>query len=265
MAQKSAGATANGDSVITACGGWTRATSAAKQRIIGTIDGLEKCGKDNFALTSPGPIGVLSLDLGLDGVVQKFQDKKEIWVAEHRVNVNKLKTECTMAEAAAIASEAWANIMRDYAELLVSGAKTAIIDTGTELWEILRMARFGKLEQVLPRHYGPVNAEFKELIRAAYDTDMNMWLLHKMKDEYANDKRTGDLKRSGMSDIGYLVQVAVRCWRDDSEKFPDCFHVTVTDCRKDPSLHTFDMQGTMASVATLGQLMFPETSEEEWS
>src|SRR5262249_32450037 len=156
-----AGAASN---LITARGGWVRATTAAKQRIIGTVDGLEKCGKDNFALTSPGPIGVLSLDLGLDGVVQKFQNKKEIWVAEHRVNTTKLRAEHSMEEVADVATEAWDNIVRDYDELLSSGAKTGIIDTGTELWEILRLARFGKLDQVMPRHYASVNAEFKELI-----------------------------------------------------------------------------------------------------
>lgn len=251
-------------SIITASGGWKRATDPGKRRLIGSIDGLEKCGKDNFALTSPGPIGVISLDLGLDGVIQKFQNKKEIWVAEHRVNTTKLRAEHSMEDVAAVADEAWTNIMRDYDEMLASGAKTGIIDTGSELWEILRLARFGKLDKVMPHHYGPVNAEFREVIRKAYDTDMNLWILHKMKAEYVNDKNTGDVKRGGFSDMGFLVQVVVRCWRDEQEKFPDCFHVTVTDCRKDPSLHGFDMQGAMATVGTLGQLVFPESSEEDW-
>jgi hypothetical protein len=202
--------------------------------------------------------------LGLDGVVQKFQDKKEIWVAEHRVNTTKLRAEFSAADVAGIASEAWDNIMKDYDEMLVSGARTGIIDTGSELWEILRLARFGKLEQVRPHHYGPVNAEFREVIRKAFDTDMNMWLLHKMKDEYINDKRTGDVKRTGFGDMGFMGQISLRCWRNDEEKYPDCFHVTVTDCRKAPELHGFDMNGEMATVATLGQLAFPDSSEEDW-
>ena len=251
--------------LITATGGFQRATSQAKRRLIGTIDGLEKCGKDHFALTSPGPIGIISLDLGLDGVIQKFQDKKEIWVAEHRVNTTKLRAEHSMEEVASVADEAWNNIMRDYQEMLASGARTGIIDTGSELWEILRLARFGKLDKVMPHHYGPVNAEFREIIRMAYDTGMNLWLLHKMKDEYTNDKRTGDVKRAGFSDMGFLVQIAVRCWRDDESQYPDNFHATVTDCRHDPSLHAFDMQGKMASVATLGQLVFPDSEAEEWA
>lgn len=228
------------------------------------MDGLEKRGKNHFALSAPGPVGILSLDLGLDGVVQKFQNKKEIWVAEHRVNTTALRAQHNMEDVAEVANEAWNNIMRDYDEMLASGAKSGIIDTATELWEILRLARFGKLDQVRPHHYGPVNAEFREVIRKAYDTDMNLLLLHKMKDEYKNDSRTGDVKRSGFSDMGFLVQVIVQCWRDE-EKAPDCFHATVVDCRQDPTLNGFDMQGEMATFPTLAQLVFTETSAEDWT
>ena len=223
--------------IITASGGWHRADAPVKRRMICSVDGLEKRGKNHFAFTAPGPIGIISLDLGMDGVVQKFQNKKEVWVAEHRVNTTKLRAEHSMEDVAGVANEAWDNIMRDYGEMLASGARTGIIDTSTELWEILRLARFGKLDQVRPHHYGPVNAEFREVIRMAYDTDMNLLLLHKMKPEYINDKNTGDVRRAGFSDMGFLVQVIVQCWRDDEVKAPDCFHVTVTDSRHDPSLN----------------------------
>lgn len=258
-----------GSAAITAEGGWRRLETngngrPAKKRLICAVDGLEKRGKNHFSFTAPSPIGILSLDLGLEGVIEKFQSKKEIWVAEHRVNTTMLRAEHDIQEVANIANQAWNNIMRDYDELLTSGARTGIIDTGTELWEILRLARFGKLDQVKPHHYGPVNAEYREVIRKAFDTDMNLILLHKMKDEYVNDKRNGEVKRAGFSDTGFLVQVIVQCWRDDQEKAPDCFHATVTDCRHDPGMNGFDMQGELASFSTMAQLIFPDTGEDDW-
>ena len=62
--------------------------------------------------------------------------------------------------------------------------RTISVDTATELWELLRMARFGKLTQVMPYQYGPVNAEFRSLIRMAYASDKNLILLHKMRKVY---------------------------------------------------------------------------------
>ena len=234
------------------------------RRLILSVDGLEKRGKTHFALTAPAPIMVLSLDLGMEGVIQKFQSEKEIWVAEHRVNVAALKKSGTTDEIAEQADQAWRNVLTDYQTALDSGARSVIVDSATELWEILRLARFGKLEQVKPHHYGPVNSEYREVIRMAYEYGANLLLLHKMKPEYINDKTTGEYKRSGFSDTGFLVQTILQCWRDDGSKAPDSFHVMVTDCRQDPALNGWDMMGEWATFSNLAMMIFPDSTEEEW-
>ncbi len=43
--------------------------------------------------------------------------------------------------------------------------KSIVIDTASEAWELVRLARFGKLTQVMPQHYGPVNTEFRDMIK----------------------------------------------------------------------------------------------------
>jgi len=113
----------------------------------------------------------------------------------------------------------------------------------------------------MPYHYGPVNAEYRELIRKAYASGKNLILLHKMKDEYVNDKRTGSLKRSGFSDTGYMVQVNVRMWRDEENNF----HLYVKDCRQSPEVAGLDLLNDMANFTTLATLVFPETTEKDWS
>lgn len=249
-------------------GGFKRADAPVARRLICTIDGLDKQGKTHFGLTAPGPIAVINTDNGLDGVVQKFQSDKEIMVADYQINLNSGRvskpTLEQMNEIASICAKVWTNIMRDYTEALDGGARTVLCDTGTELWEILRMARFGKLTQVMPHHYGPVNAEFRDFVRMAYDRtraggypeDVNLIMQHKLKEEWKNGSdgkgtKTGEYERAGMKDIAFLVQVAAVAWREDDVPVPDCFHLTVTNCRHNPELAGQDLQGDMANFPTL--------------
>lgn len=247
-------------------GGFSRADKAVKKRIIMALDGQEKGGKTNFALTAPGPIGVINLDIGLDGVVQKFQTDKEIWVCDIKTNIQDLKS-LSPDKAAKEADIAYQRLYKGYREVL-GEARTIIWDNATEVWELLRMSRFGKLDHVKPHHYGPVNAEYRELIRLAFDQEKtNLILLHKMKDEYVNDSRTGKVKRAGFSDTGFLVQCNALAWRDtgkDAPEFPDCFHVLIHDCRQNAEIAGLDLTGADANFATLAQLVFPDTTEADW-
>ena len=46
-----------------------------------TVFGAPKVGKSHFALTAPGPIIYFSLEPGLEGVVEKFMETKEVFIA----------------------------------------------------------------------------------------------------------------------------------------------------------------------------------------
>lgn len=243
--------------------GFRRANEAVKKRLIMAIDGREKSGKSHFALSGPEPIGVINLDIGLDGVVQKWQDDKEIYVHDVRVDIQGLK-ELTPEKAAAEADRAYSQVVKAYKAVL-GQARTVVWDNATEIWELLRMARFGKLDHVKPHHYGPVNAEFRDLLRMAYDQDKtNLILLHKMKDEYVNDARTGLVKRSGFSDTGFLVQVNALCYRGPEETVPECFHMQIADCRQNAELADVDFGGQDCNFQSLAMQVFPGTKEAEW-
>ena len=254
-------------------GGFRRADTPIARRIICSIDGLEKQGKDHFSLTAPGPICVISTDQGLDGVVQKFQAKKEIYIADYRISLAatglKKRTLEDMQELSSACNKIWSNIVRDYNEALESGARTVIVDTATELWEILRMARFGKLTQIMPHHYAPVNAEFDGFIKDSYEhPGVNLILLHKLKEEWKNSadgkgNKTGEYERAGFKGVAFAVQVNAVVWRDkDEEKVPNCFHITVQDCRHDPSLNGLDLAGEDCNFPTLAALVLGGEPEE---
>ena len=230
-----------------------KADDSVKHRLIASISAVEKQGKTHFALTAPGPIALFDFDNGLEGVLHKFSKKKEIMVSEYKIG--NAQTQETYIPV-------WDRFKREFLATMRpgNGVRTVIVDTATEAWELIRLARFGKLDQVLPRYYGPLNAEFKELIRIAYTSDKNLLLLHKMKAEYINDKSTGKMTRAGWGDTGYFVQVNLELWRDPD----DGFTALVRDCRQNSELLDLQLVGDMNSFPSLAMLVFPDSKEGEW-
>jgi hypothetical protein len=234
------------------------ADQKAKLRLIMSLSGRVKRGKTHFALTAPGPLAVQSLDMGLDGVVQKFQDEKIINVATYPgVTAKELKT-LNDDEVIKRYVEVWEQFRADY-EWALANARSIVWDTGTEAWELLRLARLGRLGQVKPHHYTLPNMEFRELIRLAESSSANLILLHRMKKEYVNNEATGKWDRAGFSDVGSWVHLLARAERHD-----DGFHIEVEDCRQNPELRGLDLPQHMAHFAALAQLVFPDSRPEDW-
>lgn len=223
-------------------------------RIIMSIEGLEKQGKTHFALTAPGPIAMFSTDIGEEGVVSKFKDK-DIWV----MSIDKVDENSTEQ-----APKEYARFKTAYTDVLRGkDVRTVVIDTATEIWEILRMARFGRLTQVMPYQYGPVNAEYRALIREAYTYDKNLILLHKMKPQYINDKRTGEYERAGFGDTGFLVQVNAQVYRYSPSDGGE-FVIYVRDCRQNPDLTGEEFMGPMCSFPFLASQIIPDINPSIW-
>lgn len=248
--------------------GFVRATSGVSRRLIIALDGVEKCGKTHFALTAPGPICTLQTDTGgLEGVIQKFQKKKEIWVCNSDFRTESAG-ELGEKEAARAAGIAWDKLMKAY-QAALGQARTIVVDKATNFWEILRMSRFGKLDKVMPHHYGPVNSEYKDFIRMAYEQDKtNLILLHNLKDEYVNDKNTGAKRRAGFADTGFEVQINAVCWKDmkleEGANPLDKWNLTVQDCRQNPDLEGITFTGEDCNFTSLAMAVFEDTSEKDW-
>jgi len=220
-------------------------------RLIMSLSGLEKQGKTHFALTAPGPVAVFDTDIGGEGVTEKFtKDKKVLVTKVARITDGD-------DDAVDDAEEEWDRVKGAYLYLLRGkDVRTIVFDTATEIWELLRIARFGRLTQVMPYQYGPVNKEYRDLIREAYAYDKNLILLHKMKAQYVNDKRTGEYERAGFNDTGFLVQVNAQVYRYSREDGGE-FNLSVKDCRQNPELAGEDdlFEGEMCTFPWLANMV----------
>lgn len=221
--------------------------------------GHEKRGKTFWALSAPGPIAVISSDSGTESAVHQWQSAgKEILVFQHVLPPAGQKID--------VYESAWNKVSAALFEAITSKQfRTVVIDTATEFWELIRLARFGRLTQVMPHHYGPVNAEFQSLVQKASASDKNSIWIHKMKKVYKAGKDgkeawTGEWERSGYSGFGYLVDVVVEHDIVDQE-----FAVRVIDSRFRPTIVNGSvLSGIMCSFPMLAAELLPDTPESEW-
>jgi hypothetical protein len=222
---------------------------ATKHRLVVAVEGQEKSGKTHFALTAPGPIGFQDIDIGTEGVVDREEFlKKEIHLAEYALD---FPYEQKAAE------QTWKQFTHDYKAMLGANVRTGIIDNASEAWDLLRVAKFGRLTQIMPHLYTTVNSEFRGLLRLAYKSDMNLILLHKVKKQYINEQWNGKYERNGFNDIGYLVQVVVETYKQDGK-----FFLKVLACRQNASIEGLVIDDP--TFAKLGMAVFPGTTEADW-
>ena len=218
----------------------------ASQRMVISLSGEEKSGKDHTALTFPEPIYIHSFDIGLEGVVDKFINgtfgRKKIYLAEYELEVQ--PGEASAQVVADSADRVWEQFVTNYKDGLAScGQGTTICDTISEAWELIRLARFGKLTQIMPHMYGPVNAEFRDILRESYNHAGNTVYLSKLVDEWENytgndgkekGRKTGNKTRKGFADLPFQVQINALCNREDRAGGGSDFTVTIEDCRFNP-------------------------------
>lgn len=175
-------------------------------------EGVNKAGKTHFAFTQPGPIMVLSNDSGTRAIAAKAKGRKVIFK-----NISFDKSDKNQTEHVKI----WERFKRDWwagFESLPIGA-SVVCDTGTDLWELARLARLGKLTKVLPHNYVEVNSEFSGLFNGAYELrpDINVCIIHKVKKQYVASRKDADkevwngkMERAGFEAMRYICDANLR-------------------------------------------------------
>jgi hypothetical protein len=235
----------------------------SRKRLIVSVEGLHANGKTNFALTAPGPIGILNFDDGLEGVVEKFQDKKDIFVFNFQIPQSLALPGTAVGDTLADrAKKVWEDFVITYRECL-QRMRSVVIDTNSEAWELVRIARLGKLASVLPHQYVAVNAEFRELLRLGYRHDANVILLHKLKKHYENEKFTGNYERAGFGDTDFVVQNSFRCSKDPKAEGYNKFNLKISKCRQNPLLEEVVLTGEECNFSKVAA-MVTGSGEEEW-
>ena len=226
------------------------------KRVIASVGGREKTGKTHFGCTGPEPIIFFNIDIGTEGVIGKFQEgfdgqaAKQVFVYDVRFPRGSTNTSDY--------SPQWLALKSTLPSALSLPPGTVVIDTASEAHELSRLAAFGKLTQVMPHNYGPVNAEWRELIRLAYDSQMNTILIHKMRPKYVNDVRTKEYEIKGFGETGYLVQASLITSREDS---PDGglpkYSVFLEDCRQNPKINGTILRDPMVTLDFLLSIIHP--------
>jgi hypothetical protein len=259
--------------------GLKRVVENTNRRLILSTSAHDKCGKTHFATTAPGPIFYLNTDQGDEGVLDKCiaQHKNKV-IFKKDLFVPRGKKESKQA----VYEKLWTEFIEVWEAVCDSGKfRTVVIDTGTDLWTLIRLARFGKLEQVRPENYAPVTAEFEEAMNLPkqYPT-LNALYLHKKKKIYlegkdGNGKRTsnftGKYEPGGCSSMAYIVQVNLEHYRLDQQ--PDGsrpFGIRVVNNRLNPDCDGLELTsgdpdfGDQCSFKDLAMNIYPDTTERDW-
>lgn len=257
-------------------GGFSLKRPNYKPRLVVSLGGLDKSGKTNFALSAPGPMAYANFDTGLEGVIDKFtKTGKKVYSQDYRVTIPPGTTD--PSQVAAIAQEVWARYKADVRAALKSPLIRSIVtDTESETWELIRLARFGKLTQVLPHHYGPVNTEYRNFYNEVYDTDKNLILLGRMKDEWENTtaviggqtkevgRKTGRIERVGFKEIPYMVQINAIASHDPMAEPGERFSLQVVNCRQNAELVGEVIPQVVLNFAQVAQMVYPDSQPEMW-
>uniref|UniRef100_A0A6M3JMT8 Putative ATPase domain containing protein n=1 Tax=viral metagenome TaxID=1070528 RepID=A0A6M3JMT8_9ZZZZ len=178
--------------------------------IMVSTSGRPKSGKTHFAMTFPEPIKVFSFDLGAQLVRAKFSSK-QIDVVEYPMPIiDSLSSDTPWAEPL------WQDVKREIYEAIDSCLyKTIVIDPLSVVWDICRFSfaeeqnrsKLGKA-----RDYGEPNARMRGFFLRAATAGVNLVAISYLKDEYKEDKQTGNLildgwKHSiGMADVHLTIE-----------------------------------------------------------
>lgn len=265
------------------------------------VSGPRQSGKTHLACSAPGDIAIQSFDFGTNGVVQHFREEKVIWVAEYTYEVDlaadllyheavgkdRATAEELKAAAEKVADRQADRVMQQVWKPFVNDRKaafsnpqvrTVVDDTATEINEMLRLANFGKLERNPQLAYGPINAEYKSLVRMAHTYEKNLVLIHqvgnvwkKYTDPHGNTKEveTEELRALGNKKADYLVHSWVRMEFVPPKRATDgtvvkkgFFRATVEKARLNPQVNGMTLDNP--DWVTLMMFLAPDVPAEAW-
>lgn len=272
------------DTKLLEASGFTLASAERRRRMIIVVRGQDGKGKTHFALTAPDPICHIAFDVGgLEGMREKFVSGEVTGKPKriHQILIHKPRpapkgkasqtSDLNKDSVKKIAGEQWERLDGAYAAALESGVRTLIIDHETDMWELARLMRFGTDSNV--QHlYTELNSFYAEFLNRAFAyPDVNIVLLQKLRKQYqgmknskgeSEDRWNGKWEPAGFGNIRFIAQITVECFRDDTE--PYSFHLQVDKCRQNSICTGQVLDDDQITFSNLGQMVFPESSGEDW-
>lgn len=233
-----------------------------KRRLIIAIDGESGAGKNRLAFSFPDPIAFLSFDPNYGkALTEATRQGKRVYRRAYTLPI--IKPDGKDGEKISkVFGDIWDMFAIDFmGALRDKSIQTIIIDTATELMELITYAIYGKNVQVMPKERGHAYASYRQVIREVESTDKNLVLLHKMKDEWKNDKSTGERIRAGYKDTSFCCTMEVLMHKVPTEPFPDRYHARVLKCHLNPAIEwdgdgNGELTGDLITYDTLAEMVF---------
>lgn len=245
---------------------YVKADDVVKPRIIASSQGEVGTGKTQWWLGAPGPIIIQTLDQGLEGVVEPFTREKDIYIADYDLGL-------TPGESFthALAVEARDKFVADF-EHALTVARTIVWDRESDMWNLFFFAEFGTDDAFAaapPKDWDKLKGHIRRLISLAKATDVNFGIIRGMKNEWASsiNKRTGakgaaqtgNRVPAGMEDIDALAHIVIEHTRVNGE-----FAINVSKSRGPGSGEVQDRTFSNITFSEFAQLVFPDSTEEQW-
>ncbi len=262
--------------------GYERATAQFTPRVILLLTGEVGAGKTDFALGAPGPIVVHTFDQGTEGVVEEHVARgKEIYLAKYDLGVE-VGAEVTHEMVVKVRDEFIANFEADIAR-----ARTIIIDRETDLWNYHVHAETGtddKFAAAVAKDWPKIKAKLRRLTSMAKASKINLIYVQGMRNTWSKvvNPKTGNTtsvpdggrQPDGMDSVEADVHIVADLRRVDQAEGPSKFYLHVGKSRGPGSRlvqgQTFEVVKPNDDgepefgFAEFAQLVFPDTSSENW-
>ncbi len=247
---------------------FTKADAPVKNRILAQSAGEVGTLKTSFWLGAPGPTVVLSFDQGLEGVIEEYQDKKDIYVRTYNW-VTAPGAEPDQQEAQDLRDQ----FTEDFEWAMKLGAekkiRTAFIDKETDMWGVFKYADFGPPEKGRPDDWDALKNRVRRLLNMPKALDINFGCIQGMKNEWVPEvnKKTGakGITQSGlripagMDDVEAIMNINLLHIYEDGE-----FKLKVGKVRGPGAREIQNSTLPAVTFAEFGMLVFPESDESDW-
>lgn len=243
---------------------YTKADQPAKPRLIAGSYGEVGTGKTTFWMGAPGPIIVLSFDRGTEGVVEPFQDSKDIYVKEFS---------WVTAPGAEPDQSAAIDLREEFTEVFehaVQHARTLVLDKETDMWGVFKYAEFGPPEKGRPDDWDSLKNRVRRLMNMPKALDLNFGVIQGMKNEWipqVNPKtgqkgitQSGRRLPSGMDDIEAIMHINIEHLVSPTGEFS----LKVGKSRGPGGRNIQYSTLPPLNFSEFAQLVFPDTTDADW-
>jgi hypothetical protein len=242
-----------------------------KHRLLGISQGEPGSWKTSFWLDGPEPIGVLSFDRGLEGVLDRvlrdLSPGKKVYPQEFEWYPDR-SDEAASIESAA---EVWEEYQQHFKHF-VKHCRTVLVDKENDLWQLARWSE-GLTGNDAQMSYDPLNLKYRKLVNIAKSSNCNVGFIRGMKDKWGDVVKrsgqtgkgpTGERIGAGFKELTGLVHFELT----HTGVGPDDVAITVGKVRGPGGYsiagQTFEIGQWEHPFREFAQLVFPDSDPDEW-